>query len=154
MKYISKPQLSKLHVLLSNLGIMDQKKEIIYSISNGRTESSKMLSFEEGRLLLMNLSQFDPRERIKASIFHLAYEAGIIYGSTEVDKKLNAIKLNMFIQERGAVKKQLNDMNHQELIKVKRQFEAIVSNSRKSKDKKIADEAVKNLLNDLNITIH
>lgn len=151
MKYANKQQIAKIHVLLNQLGIIDQKKDIVAGISDGRTDSTKELTMEEARLLIMNLSEYDPKERIKSLIFSLAYQAGIIYGSSADDKKMNAAKLNLFIRERGAVKKELKDMNYQELIKVHRQFEAIVRNSQKSTDKKGAEKAVRNLLEELNI---
>ena len=151
MKYITNPQLEKFHVLLNNLGIIDQKQHMVYSISDGRTTSSKELSFDEARTLIMNLSQYDPRERTKSVIFSLAYKAGIIYGESDTDKKINTAKLNAFIRDRGAVKKDLNEMNQQELNKVHRQFESIVRNTQNSTDKKTADSLVKNLLEDLNL---
>lgn len=151
MKYITKPQLSKFHVLLSNLGIMDQKAEMVFEISEGRATSSKDLSFDEATLLIKNLSQYDPKQRTKSTIFSLAYKAGIIYGETDMDKKMNTAKLNAFIRDRGAVKKELNEMSMTELNKVHRQFEAIVRNTHNAKDKKTADKLVKNLLEDLNI---
>jgi hypothetical protein len=151
MKYITNPQLAKLHVLLTNLGIIDQKQHMVYNISDGRTTSSKELSFDEARTLIMNLSQYDPRERTKSVIFSLAYKAGIIYGESDTDKKMNTAKLNGFIRDRGAVKKDLNEMNQQELNKIHRQFEAILRNTQNSKDKKSADSIVSDLLNDLNI---
>lgn len=151
MQTVTKPQIAKIHVLLSNLGIADQKAEMIYNASKGRTESSKELTIDEARALITFLAQYDPREKQKGLIFSLAYKAGIIYGSTPDDKKMNAAKLSAFIKERGAVKKDLNAMNYDELIKVHRQFEAIVKSTQKSSGNKEADTAVKNLLNDLNL---
>jgi len=151
MKLITKPQISKLHVLLTNLGLIDQKAEIVYNFTEGRTESTKELTIQEARQLITNLSEYDPKERIKAVIFSLAYKAGIIYGSTDEDKKINTAKLNMFLRERGAVKKELNQMDYTELVKVHRQFEAIVKSNAKSTENKQADKAVRNLLEEINI---
>lgn len=151
MQTATKPQIAKIHVLLNNLGILDQKAEIVYNITEGRTESSKELTVDEARRLITNLAEFDPNERLKSLIFSLAYQAGIIYGDTNDDKKMNAAKLNLFLKERGAVKLELNQMHYKELVKVHRQFEAIVKNTTKTKNNKQADKAVKNLLNELNI---
>ena len=117
MNYASKPQIGKLHVLLNKLGLIEEKKAIIDSASNGRTESSKELSFEEAKSLIRLLVEYDPSERLKSLIFSLAYQAGVIYGSTDTDKKINTAKLNLFIKERGAIKKELNSMDYKELIK-------------------------------------
>lgn len=124
---------------------------MISNATNGRTESSKGLSFEEARRLIKDLAEYDPRERMKSLIFSLAYRSGIIYGSTGEDKKINAAKLNLFIKQRGAVKKPLNDMNYAELIKTHRQFEAIAKSTQKTADNKEADAAVKHLLSELDL---
>lgn len=148
MQTATKPQLAKLHALLNNLGLIDQKAEIVYNLTDGRTESSRALTVDEARRLISNLAQYDPSERLKSLIFSLAYKAGIIYGDTTDDKKMNAAKLNLFLKERGAVKLELNQMHYNDLVKVHRQFEAIVKNTNNAK----AGKAVKNLLNELNIT--
>lgn len=153
MKTITKPQIAKIHVLLNNNGMLDDKKQIVRTVSNGRTESSRELSFNEAMHLIKQLVEYDPKERQKALIFSLAYRAGIIYGSTGEDKKMNAAKLNLFLKERGAVKKELHAMDFAELVKTHRQFEAIVKATVKSKNNKQATKAVGNLLSELNISI-
>ena len=153
MKLISKAQLSALHALLNNTGMLEDKKELIYNTTDGRTESSKELTFEEAKLLISRLSEFDPKARQRSLIFSLAYQAGIIYGSTPDDKKINAAKLNMFLKERGTIKKELNAMTLPELIKTHRQFEGIVSNTKKSETNKEAGKLVKHLLDELDLTV-
>ena len=153
MQTATKPQISKIHVLLNNLGIIEQKAEIVYDLSKGRTDSTKGLTLDEARRLITSLSEYDPKERQKSLIFSLAYQAGIIYGSSPDDKKMNAAKLNLFLRERGAVKKELNSMNYNELTKTHRQFEAIVKSTVKSADNKQADMVVKHLLNEFNIAV-
>lgn len=153
MKPVTKAQIAKLHILLNNIGIADQKAEILYNYTDGRTTSSKDLNFDEAKRIITNLSEYDPNQRIKSLIFSLAYQAGIIYGTTDADKKMNAAKLNMFLWERGAVKKELNQMQYNELVKTHRQFEAIVRSNKKSTDKKQADNAVKHLLEEVNLIV-
>lgn len=151
MRNVTAPQIQKIHVLLRNLGISDHKKEIVFDITDGRTVSTKELTIDEARVLITRLSENDPNNRLKSVIFSLAYQAGIIYGSTPDDRKMNAAKLSMFLRDRGAVKKDLNDMDYRELVKTHRQFEAIVRNTVKSSDNKAAGKLVKELLEDLNI---
>ncbi len=153
MQTATKPQIAKIHVLLSNLGIIDQKPEIVYNLTDGRTESTKDLTIDEARKLISNLAEYSPCERQKSLIFSLGYKAGILYGTSKDDKKINAAKLNLFLKERGAVKKDLNAMTYDELVKTHRQFEAMVKNMRISSDKKQADKAVKHLLNEFNIAV-
>lgn len=153
MKTITKPQISKIHVLLNQLGLMDSKVEIISNFSNGRTTSTKGLYFDEAKRLIISLADYSPKERTKSLIFSLAYQSGIIYGDTPEDKKMNAAKLNIFLKERGAVKKELNQMSQDELNKTHRQFEAVVKQVKSSKDKKQADKSVNELLGELNIQV-
>jgi phosphoglycerate dehydrogenase-like enzyme len=150
MKIATTPQIQKIHVLLNQLGIMNRKKEIVYQLTEGRTTSTKELLMDEATQLITSLAQFDPADKLKRAIFSLAYKAGIIYGERDLDKKLNAIKLNGFLKERGAVKKSLNEMTYSELIKVHRQFEALNKNVQKASLSKEAELAVTSLLQELN----
>lgn len=152
MTKATKPQITKIHILLNSLGLMDEKADMILNLSEGRTTSSKELTIEEARLFISSLAQYDPNERLKSLIFSLAYRAGIIYGDTPDDKKMNAAKLDLFLKERGAVKKPLNALNYKELIKTHRQFEAIAKSVSNAKDNKAATAAVKSLLTELDIT--
>lgn len=151
MKFATKPQIQKIQILIKDLGLAHQKDIIISDYSDKRTTSTKELYMDQARELIKKLCELDPSEKIKSLIFSLAYRAGIIYGDTPADKKINATKLNMFLKERGSIKKELNSMNHTELVKVHRQFEAIVRNTQKSHDNKMADSAVNQLLEELNI---
>jgi hypothetical protein len=125
MQKATQPQIAKLHVLLNNLGLIEQKAEIVYNLTSGRTQSTKELTIDEARRLITNLAQYDPNEKLKSLIFSLAYQADIIYGDTPEDKKMNAAKLNFFLKNKGTVKLELNEMNYKELVKTQRQFEAI-----------------------------
>ena len=149
MQKVTPAQIGKIHVLLNKLGLIENKAEIVYNLSNGRTQSTKDLSIDEARRLITNLATYDPCEKQKGLIFSLAYKAGIIYGSTVEDKKMNAAKLSLFLKERGAVKKDLNAMTYDELVKTHRQFEGILNNTQKSQ----AGKAVKSLLNEFNISV-
>jgi len=149
MIYATKAQIAKIHVLLGQLGLTEQKAEIVYNLTNRRTESTKELSIDEARRLIINLTGYDPNEKLKGIILSLAYQAGIIYGDTPEDKKMNMAKLNMFLRERGSVKKPLNEMKYKELVTTHRQFEAIVKNTDANK----ASKAVSNLLNEINLPV-
>lgn len=153
MKTISKPQLTKIHVLLAQAGLMADKKQIVANFSNNRTQSSRELSFDEAKRLITSLSEHSPMERIKSIIFSLAYKSGIIYGTGIDDKKINAAKLNLFLKERGTIKKELNQMNYTELVRTHRQFWAIARTANASMDKKQAEKLVISLLEELNLTV-
>lgn len=146
-------QIKKLHVLFDNLQLMDEKKSIISDVTNGRTESTKGLTDKEATLLIAHLCQFLPCEKLKSAIRHLAYKANIIYGNTETDKILNKAKIDMFLSQKGTVKKDLEKQSYQELIKTHRQFEAICASNVRSGHNKTAKKAVKELLTELNLTV-
>jgi hypothetical protein len=153
MQKATQPQIAKLHVLLNNLGLIEQKAEIVYNLTSGRTQSTKELTIDEARRLITNLAQYDPNEKLKSLIFSLAYQADIIYCDTPEDKKMNAAKLNFFLKNKGTVKLELNEMNYKELVKTQRQFEAIARNVKKSQDDKQATAALNKLLNEMNLQV-
>ena len=125
-------QIKKIHVLLQQKGLMDEKKTMVYSISDGRTESTKELTCREAKRLIAFL--MDENAEIKkkmentySSIWGLAWNMEIIYGETNDDFEMNKAKLNIFCRQRGTVKKNLTAMNLIELQKIHRQFEAMYS---------------------------
>ena len=149
---ITSKQLGMLHALLTETGQMNNKRDLIYEVTNGRTTSSRELSYQEVKILFTYLKGFiqvDDNDRIKGKIFALAYETGLIYGHTPEDKKMNAAKLNNFLNTRGAVRKALNDMTRAELIKTLNQFAAMAKRNEESKHRK----EVNHLLSDLNIEV-
>lgn len=149
MQQITKEQLQKLHVMLNQMGLIDDKPNLVYSYSKGRTTSSRELTMIEARDLIKHLSENDPCQRMRKKIFALAYEANMIWDDIPEDKKMNAIKLDQFILLRGAVRKSLNKMNNKELVKVVSQFEQIVKHKQQTK----ANKATKSLLDELSIPI-
>lgn len=166
MKKISKAQIRKIHVLLSQIGMIEDKAGIMHQASNGRTSSTKELYMSEARKLIEQLTSlagtkskvnaianYKPIDRLRFAIVSLAYKAGIIYGTSEADKVMNVAKLNMFIRERGSVKKELFEMDYKETLKTHRQFEAVYKNMQAAKEKKQADTAINNMLNELDIVV-
>ena len=144
---ITKAQISKIHVLLSQFGLMAEKVDFIYKASNGRVTSTKELTMSEASHLLKHLSNFDPCERMSNKVFALAYEAGIIWGNTPADKKMNFVKINAFLVQYGTVKKEINKMTKEELVKVVSQFTQII----KHKEDSRVSKTTKDMLDDLGI---
>lgn len=148
-RLITNKQLSKLHTLLSQSGMTDNKRQLVFEVSGRRTVSSKELTYKEVVALIEYLEDILGTEKVRRKIFALAYEAEIIYGHTAEDKKMNTAKLNRFLAERGAVKKELNKMNKQELLQVVKQFASIVKHNSASNHSK----NVKSLLEELNLNV-
>lgn len=138
-KPISKAQLSKIHVLLNQRGLLDEKASIVYSVSNGRTESTKELTCHEGRQMIgllvteQDSIEADKRKAIFKAIYRLAWKMDIIYGDTEEDYRMNIAKLNVFCRQRGTVKKNLTEQNLPEMRRTHRQFEAMFKNYKPKK---------------------
>ncbi|TWI16304.1 hypothetical protein [Sphingobacterium siyangense] len=151
MKLVSKPQLAKIHILLKQNGWTEYKEDVVLGITKGRSKSTKDLTFEEAKGMIRTLSEHNPTERLKSLVFSLAYQAGVIYGATAVDKKINAAKLDMFLQKSGTVKKPLNSMAHFELLKTVNQFKSIVKSVCQSKSNREAEKVVFGLLDELGI---
>ena len=94
MKTITAQQLKKIHVLFSQFGLLDMKVDFIYNVSGGRVVSSKELTLLEAKHLIEHLSKFDGSDKMRKKVIALAYEAKIIYGDSEADKKMNYAKLD------------------------------------------------------------
>jgi len=129
-KPVTPAQIKKIHVLLRENGLIDQKENMLYSISDGRTTSTKELTCNEAKRLIAFLmddqAEIQNKQKVLVkAIWHLAWDMGIIYGETDDDYEMNKAKLNMFCRQRGTVKKNLTEQNLVELRKTHRQFEAM-----------------------------
>lgn len=144
---VTKPQIQKINVLISKLGLKPHKEALIISHTNKRTTHISEMYFDEAKNVIQYLVRLDPDERKRSLILSLGYQCGMLYGETPEDKKMNIAKVNKFLLERGAVKKEMHKLNSEELIKVHRQFEAMVRN----KQNYSVNKAVKTLLTDLGI---
>ncbi len=146
---ITKAQISKIHVLLSQLKLTEEKQNFVSQFSKGRVTSTKDLTMDEAKAMLMYLSSVDPLEKMRKKVFALAYSAKIIWGDTPADKRMNAVKLNEFLISKGTIKKEINKMNQGELIKTVNQFEQIIKHMEGSQAGKIA----RSVLTELNIPV-
>jgi len=139
-KPVTTAQIKKIHVLLNQKGLMDEKETIVNAMSDGRTVSTKELTLSEAKRVISFLMNENAEIQIKlrneyTAIWKIAWEMGIIYGNTEDDYQMNKAKLNKFCRERGTVKKNLNEMILPEMQKTHRQFEVMYSKY-KSKNNK------------------
>lgn len=113
---------------------MDRKRDLVYSFSNGRTESSKELSMNEAKELIVYLKSPEENGRLVNRIWHLAYMSGIIQPGNSDDMAMNAASLDKFCINRGTVKKAINNQSISELKKTVKQFEAIYKKCVKKQD--------------------
>lgn len=123
-----------LHALLSELGMMAQKADIIFGATRGRTDQSRDLSIEEADVVITNLrEQKDQRAvAMRKKIIHRM----ALMGYVNADNVPDYARINGFIQnrtgQRNPNKKKLNYLNLKELHAVLQQVEAIYKATLKS----------------------
>lgn len=125
MRPLTPAQLKLIHTLLGQADLMERKADLVYSFSNGRTESSRELSLFEAKEMIEFLKRATDSQQLIKAIWFIAYEMEIISGSGADHNGMNAAKLDLFCKSRGSVKKNLREQNYQELKKTHRQFEAM-----------------------------
>lgn len=144
---VTKPQIQKINILMRELGVYEDKDVLVLGYTNSRTSHISEMYVNEARALIQKLVTLSPKEKLKNNIVHLGYRCGLLYGDSDVDKKINIAKLNLFLKQRGTVKKELDKMDMGELTKTKRQFEAVLKSSEMTK----ATKATRQLLQELDI---
>lgn len=106
---ITPSQNRRLHQLLNDLGLMEDKKELVRSFTNGRAESSKELSVDEAKRLIFHLEGIhktdDPADRRRKKVLAICYNMGWIFGNSPEDQKMNTAKINAFLKRYGYLKK-------------------------------------------------
>ena len=136
---ITKGQWKRLHTLLNMRGLLESKREFIYQFTCGRTTSSREMTTEEAAALIRSLDVAESVRRMRKKVWAMAFEAGIIYGNTEADFRMNVAKLNQFLTTRGTVKKPLLKQSYHELIRTVSQMEKIAQHSEAQAHKKEMD---------------
>lgn len=147
-KPISPQQMKALHATFHRIGMDDDARhDCIAAFTDGRTQSSKELSFDEARRLISSLNEDqvkqareEARNLIKA-IFGLSFQISFLnkgFGNDTVEEfEMNKAKLNMFARSKSASHKNVTEMYLSELKAFKKQLEAIAYNeNNKSKKKK------------------
>lgn len=125
MRNVTAAQLKMIHTLFGELGIMERKPELVFSFTNGRTESSRDLTLMEAKALIEYLMGSQERIGVVKRIWHLAYEMDIIVPGDQSEKAMNAAKLDAFCEQRGSVKKRISLQTLPELKRTAKQFEAM-----------------------------
>lgn len=135
-KSVSPPQLKALHASFHKMGYDDDDRhDFIARFTDGRTDSTKELTFDEARLLLERLNidrQQAARKEAKAlcrSIYALSLQITFLnkdYASdSEADFEMNKAKINLFCRTHTKFRKNLTLMTLPELKEVKKQLEVI-----------------------------
>jgi hypothetical protein len=144
-------QLRIFHAILKDRNLMDDKKNIVRHISNGRCESSSDLSFDEleSWIASMNsesrkkaLKQKDhPGQRMINHIIAMAREMGWVRRETKVlpggglKAESNYGDLDKWIDKYGYLKKPLNEYSYAELPTLVTAFKNVYNDYLKGKNK-------------------
>lgn len=150
MRMITKPQLTIIHTLLSQLGKMEYKPELVSSFTGGRTDSCREMYLQEAKELIGYLKGSQERQTVVKRIWFMAYEMNIITPGNREEKAMNAAKLDAFCKQRGTVKKTIDLQTLPELKRTAKQFEAMY---KKHKEKQEALRDIQELEGYLQIFI-
>lgn len=114
-----------LHALLNKTGLTEFKRELVYSYSNNRTESSKELLIDEATALINYLKKQNPEtvqaEKMRRKIIAMAHK---MRWETE-EGKVNMKSVNNWCINKSYLKKPLMEYSLQELPKLVSQFENV-----------------------------
>jgi hypothetical protein len=143
MKLITKQQIIKFNALLGSIGwAEEQKRDIIATYTNGRSDRTKDMHFAEAKEMIEALAKLageipSPQleherrrvseDKMRKKVISLAYQLGW----TLPNGKLNYDRLNSFIASHPVTNrpecKTLNDHRYAELVLLISQFEMMVS---------------------------
>lgn len=141
-KAISPLQLKALHAAFRRIGMDDDARhDCISAFTDGRTRSSKDLSFDEARRLITSLNEDqaekarEESKKLVKAIFGLSFQISFLNkgfnNDTEEEFNMNKAKLNMFARSKSASHKNVSEMYLSELKAFKKQLEAIAYNENK-----------------------
>lgn len=117
---IQPKQNSILHGLLTSTGLMAQKRNLILGFTDGRTESSKDMTYQEAGALITHLKSLDASHKMRRRIIKMAHEMGWHLPGTQ---KIDMDAINEWCKKYGAYHKPLNDHSATELPRLVTQFE-------------------------------
>ncbi|MBX2898436.1 MAG: hypothetical protein KF775_02240 [Cyclobacteriaceae bacterium] len=151
MKTINKQQLKKLHTLLSNAGMMEDKPSMILQYSNGRTKSSRELLQHEAEKLINALAIDDVCTKMKKKCIAICFALGWFRDGNNEEWKINYAKLDGFLKLRGIVKKPFASLNCKEVRLVLGQLEGVQKNSRNAEERRRIEQDFSQMMDELGI---
>ncbi len=140
-KMITPQQSQVLHALLAKLGIMDGKAHLVRQFTNGRSSSSKDLTFAEAKDLIDSLNRQvpakaravhkpveDERKAMFRKIYHMAHELGWEVMGTDLRTGKPGLivdmeRINNWCLAYGGFKKKLKEHSTEECRRLVTAFE-------------------------------
>lgn len=116
----------QIHALLNNTGLAEQKANLVFGFTKGRSESSKDMTDGEAIDFINYLRQQpnandEAANKMRRKIISLAYE---LHWAKSGNWKAAVAAIDSFcLSPKGIFKKELNKHSYQELVQVVSQFE-------------------------------
>lgn len=151
---ITPSQSKKLHTLLSHLGLMDEKRQMITNFTGGRTSSSRQLTRKEAAVLIDGMDKEDPAKKMIRKIFAICHAMNWIpaHNGNESEKRMNQAVIDMFLKKRGTYKKRLQDHTFSELPAVVSQFESIQKHCHEQANRKAFKAEMDSILAEVRVS--
>lgn len=128
MKAITEKQVKRIYTMIGNMNLRDEKENMVFSASLGRTSSVKSLSFTEAEGLIKSLLSLqgsmnrNSSDKMRKKIIAICHDLGWKEpGSNRIDMD----RVNDFLLKRGKYKKKLNHLTKDELAITIEQMERI-----------------------------
>jgi hypothetical protein len=119
---------ARFHLLLTQTGKKPHKAALVYSFTNGRSESSRDMTNQEAKELVHYLENIntadDPADRMRKKIISMAREMGWEL-RTATGKVADMERIKNWVTKYGYLKKPLNDYQINELPRLVTQFEQV-----------------------------
>jgi len=130
-------QHKQLFALLNQSGLMEHRKDVVYSFTNGRTESTKELEQKEYKALIDYLKvvkenttekdDFMKGEHMRKRIFSMCHQYGwTAFDATKRKHTVDVDKLNGWMQKYSYLHKSINQYKYNELPQLVTQFETVL----------------------------
>jgi len=119
---------SRLHLLLTQSGKTQHKKDLVFSFTSGRSDSSREMTDQEARDMISYLEGSktapDPADRMRKKIISMAREIGW-EKRTATGRAADMERIGNWVLKYGALKKPFNDYKINELPALVTQFERV-----------------------------
>lgn len=130
METLSTQQLKAIAATCAKLHLdKETKAAMVESFSGGRCSSSKYLTKDEARAMLMKLNDLQPIDpamaRMKNKIFYYAHEMGWVKVNKAGKVVADGERVDNWCLNYSYLKKKLNNYTYKELPKLVSQFEAV-----------------------------
>jgi len=127
MKKTTQKQIIQLLTIFTQIGNIQQEKEIIYEYTEGRTDDVTGLNHEEATRIIEYYTVIKPLGEAREKVIDLAFAADILVRgvSTPESFKNNSDRMDSFLTKQG-VKKRFIELTPSELKRTEKHFYAVM----------------------------